>query len=139
MSSNYQLLSTCSSDCSAGPMGRYTLRSFTWGSLCSLDLPLGDLDTFVLGHVDINVSVYSYCQCFLGFHIPVFRIRIILIRIRGSASGMMDPDPGPVLDLESDLKSNKFEFFLLNFFCIRFKTHNDVFCCCNFELIIRVY
>ena len=25
------------------------------------------------------------------------------------------------------------------FFCIRFKTHNDIFCCCNFELIIRVY
>ena len=32
----------------------------------------------------------------------VFRIRIILMRIwiRGSASGMMDPDPGPVLDLD---------------------------------------
>ena len=44
----------------------------------------------------------------------VFRIRIILmrIRIRGSASGMMDPDP--VLD--PDLKSNKFQFFLLFFF-----------------------
>ena len=31
-------------------------------------------------------------------------------------------DPGSVLDLDPD--SN---FFLLNFFCIRFKTHNDVF------------
>ena len=31
---------------------------------------------------------------------PVFRIRNILmrIRIRGSASGMMDPEPGPVQD-----------------------------------------
>ena len=49
--------------------------------------------------------------------LSVFRIRIILmrIRIRGSASGMMDPDP------------TKFQFFLLNFFCIKFKTHNDVF------------
>ena len=54
----------------------------------------------------------------------VFRIRIILMRIRiwirGSASGMMDPDPGPVLDPDPN-------FVLLNFFCIRFKTHNDVF------------
>ena len=35
---------------------------------------------------------------------PVFRIRIILmrIRIRGSASGMMDPDSGPVLDTDPD-------------------------------------
>ena len=29
------------------------------------------------------------------------------------------------------------KFFLLNCFCIRFNTHNYVFC--NFELIIRVY
>ena len=38
-------------------------------------------------------GLYLTCQ-------PVFRIRIILMRIqiRGSASGMMDPDLGPVLD-----------------------------------------
>ena len=35
----------------------------------------------------------------------------------------------------SDLKSNKFQFFLLNFFCIRFKTHNDVF----FVVILSLY
>ena len=57
--------------------------------------------------------------------LPMFRIRIILmrIRIRGSASGMIDPDPGPVLDTD---RTNS-NFFLLNFLCIRFKTHNDVF------------
>ena len=52
-------------------------------------------------------------------------IRIILmrirIRIRGSASGMMD--------------DGTISKFFLNFFCIRFKT----MFCCNFELIIRVY
>ena len=37
-----------------------------------------------------------------GLSEPVFRIRIILMRIRGSASGMMDPDPGSVLDPDSD-------------------------------------
>ena len=37
--------------------------------------------------------------------VPVFRIRFILmrIRIRGSASGIMDPDPGPVLDPDPTL------------------------------------
>ena len=37
----------------------------------------------------------------------------------GSASGMMDPDP-----TWNWTNSN---FFLLNFFCIRFKTYNNVF------------
>ena len=62
-----------------------------------------------------------------------------------------DPDPDPDPDPNPDPRicflddgsgsgsgsgSNKFQFFfLLNFFCIRFKTHNDVFFCCIFELI----
>ena len=42
---------------------------------------------------------------------------------------MMDPGPGPVLDPDPDPTKNRTNsnFFLLNFFCIRFKTHNDVF------------
>ena len=42
---------------------------------------------------------------------------------------MMDPDPGLVLDPDPDptLNRTNSNFFLLNFFCIRFKTHNDVF------------
>ena len=47
---------------------------------------------------------------------------------------MMDPDPGPVLD--PDPIEQIPVFFFLIFFSIRFKTHNDVFFCCNFELII---
>ena len=38
---------------------------------------------------------------------------------------MMDPDPGPVLDTDPDPTNSN--FFFLNFFCIRLKTHNDVF------------
>ena len=78
------------------------------------------------------------CGIFRLFYVSVFfsvfRIRIMLmrIRIRGSASGMMDPDPDPTLN-----RTNS-NFFLLNFFCIRFKTQR-CFCCCTFELIIRVY
>ena len=51
----------------------------------------------------------------------------MLMRIR--ISGMMDPDPGPVLDPDPDPNKNRTNsnFFLLNFFFIRFKTHNDVF------------
>ena len=69
---------------------------------------------------------------------PVFLIRFILIRIRiqirGSASGITDPDPVP--DPTPDPTNSN--FFLLIFFCKRYKAHNDVFFC-NFELIIRVY
>ena len=62
----------------------------------------------------------------------VFRIRIILMRIRicGSASGMMDPDPGPVLDPEWENKKLKenafvpsFHTYLLNLYIYFFFTN----------------
>ena len=62
----------------------------------------------------INQNVYPVS--------PVCRIRFILMRfrIRGSASGITDPDLDPTKNLAN---SNCF----LNFFCKRNKTHNDVF------------
>ena len=61
----------------------------------------------------------------------MFRIRIILmrIRIRGSASGMMDPDPGPVLDpirIRPKIEQILIFFFLI-FSVYGFKLINDVF------------
>ena len=67
----------------------------------------------------------------------VFRIRIILMRIRiqirGSASGMMDPDPGPVLDPE------QIPIFFFLIFSVWGLKLIMIFFCCNFKLIIRVY
>ena len=50
-----------------------------------------------------------------------------------------DADPDPRIRFWDDGSGFNSNFFHLNFFCIRFKTHNDVFCCCNFQLNIRVY
>ena len=63
-------------------------------------------------------SLHKYIQKVFN---AVFRIRFILmrIRIRGSASGIMDPDP-------TKNRTNSNSFFLFHF-CKRFKTHNDVF------------
>ena len=49
---------------------------------------------------DMNTTVKKPVSARYDDRKPVFRIRNILmrIRIRGSASGMMDPKPGPVLD-----------------------------------------
>ena len=51
----------------------------------------------------------------LEFVQSVFQIRIILmrIRIRGSASGMMDPDPGLVLDPDLKIEQIPIFFFLI--------------------------
>ena len=62
---------------------------------------------FILANV-FNSSYAKLNKESNTLYIAVFRIRVILIRIR------MDPDPNSNL-------------FFLNFFCIRFKTHNDVF------------
>ena len=69
---------------------------------------------------------------FLQFSLlPVFRIRIILmrIRIRGSVSGMMDP--GPVLE--------QIPIFFFLIFSVSGLKLITMFLCCNFELIIPVY
>ena len=63
----------------------------------------------------------------------------LIFSIDKSSSGS-DPLPGNGSGSGSGYGSGtNSNFFLLNFICIRFKNHNDVFCCCNFELIIRVY
>ena len=52
----------------------------------------------------------------------VFRIRFILMGIRGSASGNTDPYLGPVPDPypTPDPTLNRFKFFFLIFFCERY-------------------
>ena len=50
-----------------------------------------------------------------------------------------DPDPDPRIRFRDDGSGSNSIFFFLNLFCIRFKTHNNVFYFFYFELIIRVY
>ena len=63
-----------------------------------------------LGHPQVTFisNFFYYIQCYGSFHFNVDPKKM-RIRFRDDGSG------------------SKFQFFLLNFFCIRFKTHNDVF------------